>query len=192
MPVFIVEFDYRLYKFYKPSMTEKIKVSMIMLQSLDGFIAKNQNDKLDWGSKEDKQNYKAKTVEIGTIICGTNTYLQVPDFALKNRKVYVLTNRPEELPAKDGVTLFKGTPESLIEKVKQDGITEVAVVGGGHIYNSFLASSLVDEIFVTIAPVVFGVGIHGFGESVLTNKFELVSVDKMGEGEVYLHYRVIR
>ena len=171
-------------------MPQDIKVSMILLQSLDGFIAKNQNDKLDWGSKEDKQNYKAKTVEIGAIICGTNTYLQVPDFALKNRKVYVLTNRPEEIPDKEGVVLFKGSPQSLIEKIKSEGITKVAVVGGGKIYNSFLSANLVDEIFVTIAPVAFGVGIHGFGDSILTNKFELVSVDKMGEGEVYLHYRV--
>lgn len=173
-------------------MPNNLKVSMILLQSLDGFIARNQNDKLDWGSSKDKQNYKAKTVEIGAIICGTNTYLQVPDFALQNRKVYVLTNRPQELPNKDGVTLFKGSPQELIEKIKSDGITQVAVVGGGHIYNSFLAAELVDEIFITIAPVAFGTGVHGFGQTELNNKFELVSVDKMGDNELYVHYRVVR
>jgi len=172
-------------------MPKNIKVSMIMLQSLDGFIAKYQNDRLDWGSKQDKQNYKAKTVEIGAIICGTNTYLQIPDFALKGRKVYVLTSRPEELPTKDEVTLFKGTPQELIAKIQQDGLTKVAVVGGGRIYNSFLASKLVDDIFITIAPVAFGTGVHGFGQNQLDTKLELVSVDKMGDNELYVHYKVL-
>ena len=173
-------------------MPNNLTLIMILLQSLDGFIGKNQEDKLDWGSKEDKQNFKNKTIEIGTMICGTKTYLHMPDFAFKNRTTYVLTSRPAELPQRENVILFKGSPEELINKMKLDGITQAALVGGGHIYNSFLASNLVDEIFITIAPVSFGSGIHGFGETVLTNKFELISVDKMGTNELYVHYRVIK
>jgi dihydrofolate reductase len=172
-------------------MANKLKISMILLQSLDGFIAKNQQDKLDWGSKTDKQNFKEKTIEIGTMICGTNTYVHMPDFAFKNRKTYVLTSRPDELIQRENVTLFTGSPIQLVQKILDDGITKVALVGGGHIYNSFLAENLVDEIFITIAPVAFGKGIHGFGENVLANKFKLISMSKMGEDEIYLHYEVI-
>lgn len=173
-------------------MPGKLKVTMILLQTLDGFIAKNDDDKLDWGSKTDKLNFKNKTVEIGTMICGSNTYLQMPDFAFKNRKTFVLTSKPQELPERENVVFFTGTVSELSFKLEQDGLINVAVVGGGRVYNSFLANNLVDEIFVTIAPVAFGKGIHGFGENVLSNKFELVSVDKMGENELYLHYRVVR
>ena len=44
----------------------------------------------------------------------------------------------------------------LSERFEMEGLDEVVVVGGPHIATSFLKDQLVDELWLTIEPGIFG------------------------------------
>jgi dihydrofolate reductase len=181
-----------------------------MMQSLDGFIAQNQNDDLKWGSSEDKQLYKKVSTEYGTVIVGKNTYLQMPKIAFKNREtVVVVRNVPKFLVENkiesvkiqnfkslnygihDNITFIESNPNEIIEYLKSIGKFKALLVGGGIINNLFLNAKVVNEIQVTIVPKIFGTGIPIFGYEALNLNLELKSFEKISQNELLLTYNVL-
>lgn len=84
----------------------------------------------------------------------------------------------------------------LVSKLQKKGYKKVLVEGGPTLLTSFLKEDLIDEIFLTISPKIFG----SQKDVTLTltegylfppdqvKKFKLISVKKMGD-EVFLRYR---
>ncbi len=87
----------------------------------------------------------------------------------------------------------------LAQTLLKRGAKHVLVEGGPSIMGSFLAADLIDELFLTLAPKIFGnakdatltiVEGHLF-EPEKIKKLELISA-KPVENEVYLHYCITR
>ncbi|XWK91607.1 MAG: RibD family protein [Phormidium sp.] len=83
------------------------------------------------------------------------------------------------------------------EKLTEMGLQKVAVLGGGKLVASLLAADLVDEIWLTVCPLILG-GENAptpvAGTGFLTNlapKLQLLAVERV-EQEVFLHYRLQR
>ncbi|MDB9438851.1 RibD family protein [Dolichospermum lemmermannii CS-548] len=76
-------------------------------------------------------------------------------------------------------------------------ITRLAILGGGQLVASFLESDLIDEIWLTICPLILGGSIapspvEGTGFLAdLAPKLQLLEVSTI-EQEVFLHYRIIQ
>jgi dihydrofolate reductase len=181
-----------------------------MMQSLDGFIAQNQNDDLKWGSSEDKQLYKKVSTAYGTVIVGKNTYLQMPKIAFKNRETVVVVrdvtkfleeNKIESANIQnfksinyciqDNITFVESNPSEIVRYLESIGKSKALLVGGGIINNLFLQAKVVDEIQVTIAPKIFGNGIKIFGNNDLEINLDLKSFEKISENELLLTYKVL-
>ena len=86
---------------------------------------------------------------------------------------------------------------TALEYLKNEGINNLAVLGGGELIASMLELDLIDELWITICPVILGgtkaatpVGGHGFLEK-NAPKLKLLDVERIGE-EVFLHYRIDR
>ncbi|MEG4087876.1 dihydrofolate reductase family protein [Microcoleus sp. Pol12B4] len=77
------------------------------------------------------------------------------------------------------------------------GIKHLAILGGGKLVASVLAAGLVDELWLTVCPLILGgadapTAVEGKGFLAdLAPKLELVAVKQVGQ-EVFLHYRVDR
>lgn len=171
-----------------------MKVTLIILQTLDSIIACELKDDLSWGSKEDKKFFSTKTKEIGTMVMGASTFRNMPEKAFTKRKSLVFTSDPDKYSGYENpygeVDFIKGTPEEGLKRLEEQGIEEVALIGGGNINNQFLDARLVDEMYITIAPKIFGTGIRGVGEKELNIDLELLDVHKFADNEVLLHYKV--
>lgn len=83
------------------------------------------------------------------------------------------------------------------EKLTEMGLQKVAVLGGGKLVASLLAADLVDEIWLTVCPLILGgenaptpVAGAGFLAN-LAPKLQLLAVERV-EQEVFLHYRLQR
>ncbi len=165
-----------------------------MLQSLDGIISRGKEDDLSWGSKEDKDFFRSKVNEIRTMIMGSNTYESMPKSAFKNKYSLVLTSNPLKYSEEEqeNVKFFSGTPFEAVDFLKRAGKENIALIGGGTVNGQFLKSGLIDELYVTIAPRIFGKGIRIFGDMELDANMELVEFEKLTDNEILLHYRVIR
>lgn len=171
-----------------------LKISLIILQSLDGFIAKSQADNLDWGSKVDKTFFRQKTKEIGTMIMGRKTYQNMPSKVFNEKFNLVMTSNPLKFTENfsSNIYFFGDSPQKAIDFLINKGIKEAALIGGGQINNIFLQNNLVDEIFITIAPKIFGQGITGFGKNEMDRSLELLDFQKISENELFLHYKVLK
>ncbi len=108
--------------------------------------------------------------------------------------VFVLTHYEREPLVMDGATTFffvtGGASEALALAREAAGGARVAVAGGARTIQQYLASGLLDELHLHVAPVVLGVGerlLANVGDPVL-EPFGAV----LGERATHLSFRVVR
>jgi dihydrofolate reductase len=166
-----------------------MKTFIIAAVTADGFIARSGNELVSWTSKADKKFFRERTKQSGVIVMGSTTYSTIGK-PLPDRRNIILsrTKTSADFP---GAEVSSETPAELVARLIKEGVSELAVCGGSHIYSSFMKTGLVDNLYLTIEPIVFGQGVPLFSETVET-KLELVQTISIGEGSVVLEYNVIR
>lgn len=166
-----------------------MKVTLIAAVSADGFIAQvSQQSSLAWVSGEDRQFFTAKTKEIGTVIMGRATY-ETLEQPLTERRNIVMTSDPELQAVSSSVQFTAESPVDLIRRLGNEGTAHVAVIGGAQIYSAFLNEGLVNELYLTVEPVLFGSGIK-LAETNSQIDLELLETERLGSQAVLLHYAV--
>ena len=163
-----------------------MKTFIIAALSADGFIAKNSlHTPLEWTNKEDKKFFVKMTKKAGVVVMGQNTYETI-------RKP--LTGRLNIIYSKEktyeGVEVTQKTPAELLKDLGKREYHEVAICGGATIYTMFMEAGLVDKLYLTIEPVLFGKGMNLFNKE-LDAQLKLVSTQRIGEQTILLEYYVI-
>ena len=159
---------------------------IIAAVSADGFIGKNSAHAVDWTSKEDKRFFVEMTKKAGVIIMGQNTYETIKK-PLPGR-LNIVYSRDKEY---EGVEITQKDPKELLQDLKKRGYQEIAIGGGATIYTMFMEQGLVDKLYLSIEPIMFGTGMSLFNKK-LDRKLKLVSSQKLGEQTVLLEYNVIK
>jgi dihydrofolate reductase len=119
---------------------------------------------------------------------GLNTWQTFGGKPLKDRLNVVYSPGPiADLPA--GVEITAKPPAELLRELESRGFKEVAICGGSAIYTMFMKSGLVDRLYLTIEPVVFGDGIGLFKEG-LDYKLKLAELTRTDGGSLLLTYAV--
>ena len=164
-----------LYADSKPEPDVSTKVSAYIATSLDGFIARKDGG-LDWLDEANATvpegedcGFHAFMGSVDTLVMGRKTYEKVLSFGqwpYGEIPVVVLSRNsisfPSHLP--DSLAHSSLSPRALIEQLSGQGSRHVYVDGGATI-QGFLSQGLLDEITVTVIPVVLGEGIPLFGAS---------------------------
>ncbi len=132
-----------------------MEIVIVALTDIRGNIAIDQNDKLEWGSKEDKTFFRQLTTQYGTVIMGRKTFENIgrklPDrfnVVLSSKEEVVLENsqRPD--------LIISGTTEKILERLQHVGVSKACIIGGREVFSQFLKSGLVNKIYLTIEPVI--------------------------------------
>lgn len=146
----------------------KPKISVFIATSLDGFIARNDGS-LDWLNNASASVPKGQDCgfqlfmdSIDYLIMGRNTFEQVLSFGewpYGQKKMIVLTSRGIEIPKHlvETVSVSSEQPKQLVSRLSEQGAKHLYIDGGITI-QSFLQAGLVDEITMTIIPIVLGEG----------------------------------
>jgi dihydrofolate reductase len=174
----------------------KSKVTLHVVSSLDGFIAKKDNS-VSWldspGDVYEKggANEGAEEVveSIDCYVVGSRTYEHALELGWPygDTPTVVVTNR--KLPCtRTSVEFYSGDLSRLIERLAPQ-YKNIWVVGGAILSQSFLKLGLVDEIRLMIAPVLLGDGLHLFGNSGSEQRWHLKDVVAYKNGFVELSYR---
>nr|AIA15699.1 RibD C-terminal domain protein [uncultured bacterium]AIA15777.1 RibD C-terminal domain protein [uncultured bacterium] len=162
-----------------------IRVFVIAAVSADGFIARTQTELADWTSKEDKKIFVELTKKAGVMVMGSNTFKTIGR-ALPGRRNIVYSHTPIEV---EGIETTEETPQELVTRLEAEGCAELAVCGGRAIYDMFLRAGVVDEVYLTLEPVLFGTGITLAG-SPLTTSLKLLETRPLNEDVMLMHYGV--
>lgn len=162
-----------------------------MATSIDGFIAKKNGDS-DWVSEVDAVNFEKKIREAGCIIVGRRTFDQYRGeiYPVSGVDNIVLTSKyPSK--ADDENIIYVQSPAEAIEAAERKGHNIALLIGGGTTNGLFLKEGLINEIFLSVHPLILGDGIKLF-ESIETDiKLEFIDQKGLGDGLIQLHYQVI-
>ncbi|HML71087.1 MAG: dihydrofolate reductase family protein [Bacteroidota bacterium] len=172
------------------------KISLFIAISLDGYIAKPNNDLsfLKIVEKEGEDYGYAKfTSAIDTLIVGRKTY----DYVLKEigsshydngeRDIYVITRTPK--PNKGRVTFYTGDIAELVKKLKSENGKDIYCDGGAEVINELLKLDLIDEYIISIIPILLGNGTRLFKDGRPEQLLELISSKSFDTGLMQLHYK---
>lgn len=172
------------------------KLSLFIATSLDGYIAKPDDDlsflKIVEKDGED-YGYAAFIARIDAIILGRKTY----DYVLREigashydngqRDVYVITGT--ERPASGRTTFYTGNPAGLVQRLKAEKGKDIYCDGGAEIIHDLLMHDLIDEMVISIIPVLVGSGTRLFKDNRPEQQLELVNARSFETGLIQLHYR---
>jgi len=159
--------------------------------TLDGFIADLDGKCYDWISDEDEQVYMDMISKAGCAIVGRKTFEQYrEDFPHENGAMTFVYTTDESHEDEEGITFLNGSPEQVVETVEAKGFSEMIVTGGGKLNGSLAEAGLIDEIIVSIYPVMLGEGIPLFGTHKPKMNLELLSTTNEIDGIVKNHYKV--
>ncbi|MCC7053120.1 MAG: dihydrofolate reductase [Gemmatimonadaceae bacterium] len=168
-------------------------VSAYIAVSLDNFIARDDGA-LDWleGVQDaggDDYGYAAFMDTVDAVVLGRNTYDSVCTFDLwpfDTKRVIVVTNRP--LQPAHGEEAYAGALTPLMEQLGRDGVRRVYLDGGAAIRQG-LDERLVDDMTLSIVPVLLGTGRPLFTRGLPESQWALVSVESHPTGLVQIRYR---
>ncbi len=171
------------------------KLSLFIATSLDGYIAK-PNDDLGFLKSVEKEGedygYAAFMDTIDIIILGRKTY----DFVVREigashydngeRKVYVITRTAR--PDTGNTTFYTGDLAGLVHRLKAEDGKNIFCDGGAEIIHELLKHDLIDEYIISIVPVLVGNGTRLFKDGRPEQLLELVKVEAFDTGLVQMRY----
>lgn len=168
-----------------------MKVFLIAAMSADGYIGQHDSQMTrEWTSKDDIRLFKRLTQEAGAVVMGSKTYETIGR-PLPERTLYVYTSRPEQYADTPGLVPVSEEPSELLRRIEADGYSTVAISGGTSIYTLFTRENLVDELYITIEPVLLGSGVPLLS-GVDRQRLTLLEQSMLNENLILLHYAVVR
>tara|TARA_R110000796_G_scaffold71409_3_gene162018 strand:+ start:5370 stop:5921 length:552 start_codon:yes stop_codon:yes gene_type:complete len=171
------------------------KISLFIATSLDGYIAK-PNDDLSFLKLVEKEGedygYEQFTDTIDTLIIGRKTY----DYVIKEigsshydngqRDVYVITRTRR--PSAGRTTFYTGSLTDLVKQLKSENGKNIYCDGGAEVINELLKNDFIDELIISIIPVLLGNGTRLFKDGRSEQLLEFVTAKTFDTGLIQLHY----
>jgi dihydrofolate reductase len=172
------------------------KLSLFIATSLDGYIAK-PNDDLSFLKLVEKEGedygYAEFTSTIDTILIGRKTY----DYVVKEigsshydngeRDVFVITRT--QRPTFGKTTFYTGSLTDLVKQLKSENGKNIYCDGGAEIINELLKNDLIDEIIISVIPILLGDGTKLFKDGRPEQLLEFVTAKTFDTGLTQLHYK---
>lgn len=176
------------------------KCSVFIATSLDGFISRPDGS-IDWLMKAntlalpgEDGGYKAFISTVDFLVMGRNSYEKVLSFdewPYGDLPVVVMSSQKITIPEhlQTCVSVSSEDPVVLVERLSKLGARHLYIDGGITI-QGFLACNLIDEITITVIPVLIGSGRPLFG--VLKQDIELHRIETrdLSGGFVQMRYRL--
>ena len=174
-----------------------MKAILIFVSSLDGKITKWGDPKIrSWSSVNDQEHFDRIWNDTRVIIMGSGTYKPDPVRPDTKHLFIVMTRQPYKytMDEQAGVLEFTSdSPSYLMKRFEDEGDEKILIVGGPHIATEFLKEQLIDELWLTIEPKIFGIGASFVTEEKLDINLNLLSCERMNDkGTLITKYRVIK
>ena len=171
-------------------------VSLFIATSLDGYIAK-PNDDLSFLKLVEKEGedygYAAFTATVDTLIVGRKTYdwvvreIGTSHYDNGERNVYVITRT--ERPSVGKTTFYTGNLTELVRQLKSGNGKNIYCDGGAEVINELLKYDLIDELIISVIPVLVGNGTRLFKDGRPEQQLELLATKTFDTGLTQLHYK---
>ena len=106
------------------------------------------------------------------------------------KPTWIVTHAEELAPLEgaEPVESFGGDAAELVRLIEARGLKRTWLVGGGDVAGQLLAADLLDELILTLAPALVGVGPALADGEFPLRRFDLTRLERFGDDGVRLHY----
>src|SRR3954447_1441658 len=179
------------------------KVTIHMVSSLDGFIARKDNS-VSWFETSDsyengvditKQDAEEFLKTIDCYVMGSRTYEHALElsksygWAYGNVPTIIVTHR--NLPIdRQNIETYSGDLNKLVNERLKPNYKNVWLVGGAMLAKDFIRLKLADEIRLSVMPIILGDGILFFEHIGQEQALHLKDVTAYKSGMVELCYEI--
>lgn len=185
-------------------MAQEMKTQYYTATSINGYLA-DENNSLDWlfqfGEIESMEdNYPNFITDVGAVAMGSTTYEWIlehegvrknPEKWPYQMPAWVFTTR--ELPAVNGADIHfvHGDVAPVhAEMAKSADGNNVWLVGGGDLVGQFHDNGLLDELILSVAPVMLASGAPLLPRDITNPPLKLTDVEKHSDVFCVLTYEV--
>jgi len=169
-----------------------MKVILYMAISVNGLITKGKDDS-DWVAETDWNEFDALMRDCGFMVMGRRTYeIFGDDFPCEGAINVVMTSKKKLLNKKtpDNAIFTDRTPKGIIKLAKEKGFKKIMLIGGEKLNTSFFKQNLIDEIWLSVHPLIIGDGKLVMDKIKYFKKLRLLGIKKLKEDLVQVRYRV--
>ena len=166
------------------------KIKLFIACSLDGYIAK-EDGSVNWLPENTDSGYDQFYSSIDTVLMGQKTYEQILTFGkypYKDKISYVFSRNPNQ--KKDENVEFTSEVEEFTKKLVSSSGKDIWLVGGSEIASTFVNLKFVDELILSVIPVVLSKGTPLFKNIKEEIKLELIKTTEYPK-LVELSYKVV-
>ena len=162
--------------------------------SLDGFIARKDGG-IDWldavpNPEAFDYGYVDFYNSVDVTLMGNNTYKKVIsfdfDFPYQRTKNYVFSR--SDKGNTEYVSFIGKDATAFVKKLKKASGKDIWLIGGGKLNTELLNKGLIDELILTIIPVILGDGIPLFEKDAKEQFFHLVKSRAFDNGILQTRY----
>ena len=168
------------------------KVILFIASSLDNFIAREDGG-IDWLFTDGDYGYKEFYDSIDTVLMGRKTY----ETAIKlgehfaGKVCYVFSRSANNWKTAENVH-FEANPAKLVRHLRVENGKDIFLEGGGETISTFLNEGLVDEMVLSVHPILLGSGIPLFTNVRIQISLKLLKSVPYPSGLVQLQYSVVK
>jgi dihydrofolate reductase len=174
-----------------------MKTILIFVSTLDGKVTKWGEPHVNWWSSHQDQDYYKKVMnESRLIVMGSNTFNADTFKPSANHQFIIMTHQPDKyknLEVPGQLEFTNESPVDLTVRFANKDHKQMLVVGGPHVATSFLKEQLIDELWLTIEPKIFGTGGNFATDVNLDINLRLIYFEKVNEqGTLITKYAVLK
>jgi len=182
-------------------MTDTFRVTLHMVSSLDGIIAKKDNS-VSWFESKDNyengvtgENTEEFMKTIDCFVMGARTYEHAlelsKNFGWAYGDVPTIVVSHRNLPVdRKNIEIFSGDLNKLVNQRLKPNYKNVWIVGGAMLAKDFLRLKLADEIRLSVMPIILGDGILFFDQIGQEQLLHLKNITAYKNGMVELWYEI--
>ena len=173
------------------------KVIVYIAASLDGYIARPGDDLSFLSLVEvpgEDYGYEDFKKSVDTVIMGRKTFdwvvAQTGGVPHPDTETFIITRTGR--PDIGKTRFYTGSLPELILRLKAAPGKNIYCDGGAEIVTELLRQSLIDDIILSVIPILLGGGTRLFKDGCPEQKLTLVSTQSFQSGLVQLHYKLAR
>lgn len=166
------------------------KLILGLAVSLDGYI-EGPNGEYDWCFTDQDYGLSNFFKRVDTLFIGRKSYelfLSAGENGLPKMKEYVFSTTLKSV--KEGTTLVSGDIKSAVTRIKNEKGKDIWLYGGASLTTSLINENLLDEIWMSVHPILLGSGKPLFHDISRRIRLEVLETKTYSTGLVSLKYAI--
>lgn len=165
------------------------RLVLFIATSLDGYIA-GPSGEIDWLFQDQDYGYAKFYESVEYVVMGRKTYetaLSFEQWPHPGKQTFVFT-RTGAARGHPDVAFVRDEVRSFVERLRPGQVGDIWLVGGAELTHAFVEADLLDELVISVHPVLLGSGIPLVRGAFLSRRYRLQSAQTYETGLVQLAY----